>query len=50
MIMEATDMIIKYWFWIIFVGFLVGVGFEIGSQIVWWLFDLVKEKIKFPLG
>ena len=34
----------------IIVGFLVGIGFNFADQLIWLLFDLLKESHNIPLG
>ena len=48
--MTLIDFIYKHWFWLILVGFLFGIGFEIAGQIIWFLGDVIKEKHQIPLG
>jgi hypothetical protein len=47
---ELKDFIFENWFWLIILGFLFGIGFELGGQLLYPICDIIKEKLKIPLG
>jgi high-affinity nickel permease len=47
---ELQKLLVENWPFLLICGFLFGIGFEFGSQIVWFVCDWFKNLFSIPLG